>query len=178
MNKIFQNKKIIITSVITVVLLALVGSFFIFRDQGQEVEAADWFDEMWYYRQSIEVGNVTTTLTDFQVKILDGENFVTNIDNGKMQLDLDDIRFTDGDAPCLEGIADGCADIKVVTTGTLSAFGIPDMMIQEEVDAANLRKFSEGGYRREDGKWMKPPDWTPPDIDGILELMGWEGDGR
>lgn len=75
--------------------------------------------------------------------------------------------------PDLELICDGCADIKVVTTGTLSAFGAPDEVIQEEVDAANLQKFSKGGHRREDGKWIKPADWTPPDIKGILSKMGW-----
>jgi predicted HAD superfamily Cof-like phosphohydrolase len=64
----------------------------------------------------------------------------------------------------VEGVADGCADISVVTVGTLIAFGMDDEPLLEEVDAANLRKFGPGGYRREDGKWMKPPDWTAPDI--------------
>lgn len=69
----------------------------------------------------------------------------------------------------LEGVVDGCADISVVTIGTLIAFGVDDEPILEEVDHANLRKFATGSYAREDGKWMKPPDWTPPDILGALE---------
>ena len=40
---------------------------------------------------------------------------------------------------------------------------------QKEVDQANLRKFGPGSYERDDGKWIKPPDWTPPDILGVLE---------
>jgi predicted HAD superfamily Cof-like phosphohydrolase len=64
----------------------------------------------------------------------------------------------------VEGVADGCADISVVTIGTLIAFGIDEEPLLEEVDAANLRKFGPGGYRRDDGKWMKPPGWTGPDI--------------
>jgi len=78
----------------------------------------------------------------------------------------------DYDAPNevdLQEVADGCADISVVTIGTLIAFGIDDDTLLEEVDASNLRKFSEGSYRREDGKWMKPPGWTPPDIMGALD---------
>lgn len=71
----------------------------------------------------------------------------------------------------LEGVVDGCADISVVTIGTLIAFGVDDEPILEEVDEANLRKFGEGGYAREDGKWIKPPDWTPPDIQGILDRL-------
>ena len=69
----------------------------------------------------------------------------------------------------VEGVADGCADISVVTVGTLIAFGIDDEKLLQEVDEANLRKFGPGGYAREDGKWMKPSDWTPPDIVGVLE---------
>ena len=86
----------------------------------------------------------------------------------------------------LEGVIDGCCDLKVVTTGTLSACGIPDMPFQDEVDAANLRKFGPGGYRDEFGKWRKPPDFVPPDHGKILaELYPdqfadtvIEGDGR
>ena len=69
----------------------------------------------------------------------------------------------------LEGVADGCADISVVTIGTLSAFGIADQPILEEVDAANLRKFGPGGHRNEHGKWIKPADWTPPNINARLD---------
>ncbi|MCY4158902.1 MAG: hypothetical protein OXE92_04165 [Bacteroidetes bacterium] len=68
----------------------------------------------------------------------------------------------------LEGVADGCADISVVTIGTLVAFGIDDEKLLREVDEANLRKFGPGSFVREDGKWMKPPDWVPPDIAGVL----------
>jgi predicted HAD superfamily Cof-like phosphohydrolase len=77
--------------------------------------------------------------------------------------------------PNLIEIADGCADIKVVTTGTLSALGISDIPLQEEVDKNNLAKFGPGAYRREsDGKWIKPPGHKPPDIEGVLLAQGWE----
>ena len=68
----------------------------------------------------------------------------------------------------LEAVVDGCADISVVTVGTLISFGVDDEPVLREVDEANLRKFEPGSYMREDGKWMKPPQWTPPDIEGIL----------
>ena len=64
---------------------------------------------------------------------------------------------------------DGCCDVRVVTTGTLSACGIPDVLFQEEVDANNLAKFGPGGYRREDGKWIKPPGHKPPRIAQLLD---------
>jgi len=69
----------------------------------------------------------------------------------------------------LKEVVDGCADISVVTIGTLISFGIDDDPVLQEVDASNLRKFSEGSYRRDDGKWMKPPGWTPPDIMAAID---------
>lgn len=76
--------------------------------------------------------------------------------------------------PNLIEIADGCADLKVVTTGTLSALGISDMALQLEVDQNNLLKFGPGSYVRDDGKWMKPPGHKSPDVAGILISQGWE----
>jgi predicted HAD superfamily Cof-like phosphohydrolase len=89
-------------------------------------------------------------------------------------LKVENMRFvphTDG--PNLEKIVDGCADVSVVTIGTLVACGIPDTKVLEEVDMTNLDKFGPGSYRREDGKWMKPPDFVGPDIKGILAELGW-----
>lgn len=74
-----------------------------------------------------------------------------------------------GDAINLEDIADGCADISVVTTGTLLACGIADRPLLEEVDRSNLAKFTGDGHRHpETGKWIKPSDWAPPNIAGVL----------
>ena len=77
--------------------------------------------------------------------------------------------YSASDTVNMQEVADGCADISVVTIGTLIAFGIDDEPLLEEVDASNLRKFGEGSYRREDGKWMKPPGWTPPDIMAAID---------
>jgi predicted HAD superfamily Cof-like phosphohydrolase len=68
----------------------------------------------------------------------------------------------------LVAIADGCADLSVVTTGTLSACGIPDLPILEAVDNNNLAKFGPGHYIRSDGKLIKPPDHQPPDLKAVL----------
>lgn len=87
---------------------------------------------------------------------------------GPFDLDMLNCDFSiRGDANLTE-VADGCADISVVTIGTLLACGIADDAVLREVDASNLRKFGPGGYRREDGKWMKPAGWTPPDLARVL----------
>jgi predicted HAD superfamily Cof-like phosphohydrolase len=73
--------------------------------------------------------------------------------------------------PNLIETIDGCCDIKVVTTGTLSACGLPDDPFQVEVDLNNLAKFGPGHSRRSDGKLIKPPDFKGPDIAGILKSI-------
>lgn len=80
--------------------------------------------------------------------------------------------------PDIVEVVDGCADISVVTVGTLSAFGVSDAPVLDVVDHANLRKFSPGSYRREfDGKWMKPPDFKPADIMSVLLEQGYDPHG-
>ena len=98
---------------------------------------------------------------------------VANIDlhTGRMQLGI--IRNEDID-PDVIGVLDGCADLSVVTIGTLSAFGVADCPVLEEVDQSNLAKFGPGGHRREDGKWIKPQDWQPPDLLAIYQEQGGE----
>ena len=68
----------------------------------------------------------------------------------------------------LEGTIDGCCDLKVVTTGTLVACGIPDTAFQDAVDDNNLEKFGPGHQIRPDGKLVKPPGHKPPDIGGLI----------
>lgn len=63
---------------------------------------------------------------------------------------------------------DGCFDTMVVTTGTLSACGVPDLRGQRIVDENNLAKFGPGHTIREDGKLVKPPNHKPPDLGQYL----------
>lgn len=51
----------------------------------------------------------------------------------------------------------------------------------DEVQRSNEAKAIEqpdGSFkvvRRADGKILKPPGWTPPDIAGVLRAHGWKG---
>ena len=72
------------------------------------------------------------------------------------------IYLTQTTMPDLIDIADGCLDVHVVTTGTMIACGLLQDIPQEIVDQNNLAKFGPGGYRRDDGKWVKPPNHKPP----------------
>ncbi len=74
----------------------------------------------------------------------------------------------------LEEIADGCADLSVVTIGTLSACGIADTPLLNLIDENNLSKFDGGETIRADGKLIKSPNWKAPDIKGLLKKMGYQ----
>lgn len=78
----------------------------------------------------------------------------------------------------LEYIADGCADVTVVITGTALACGIDMSKIQDLVDDNNLAKFGPGHSFREDGKLIKPPGHTPPDIRAELDRQALSKDRR
>ena len=77
------------------------------------------------------------------------------------------------EADDLTAIADGAADAIVVIIGTCLEYGIPIGRVLEAVNLSNLEKIDPETGRvllRDDGKILKPPDWTPPDIAGILGI--------
>ena len=74
----------------------------------------------------------------------------------------------------LDEIADGCADLSVVSIGTLSACGILDKPILECVDQNNLEKFGPGCTVSESGKLIKPPNHKPPNLKWVIaNLRFW-----
>lgn len=73
--------------------------------------------------------------------------------------------------PNLVEVVDGCADLSVVSIGTLSAFGVDDLPILREVDTNNLEKFGPGSYRGPDGKWVKPPGHSKPDLQAHIDYQ-------
>lgn len=75
--------------------------------------------------------------------------------------------------PQLDAIADALGDLDYVIEGTRLEFGIDGGPIADEIHRANISKV--GGPIREDGKQLKPPGWTPPDILGELRKQGFEG---
>jgi predicted HAD superfamily Cof-like phosphohydrolase len=67
---------------------------------------------------------------------------------------------------------DGFCDLLCVVYGAALEFGIDLEPFWDEVHRTNMAKA--GGPLREDGKRLKPPGWTPPDIAGILRSMAAE----
>lgn len=69
----------------------------------------------------------------------------------------------------LSAIAKELADLLYVVYGTAVSCGIDLEPVFREVHRSNLSK--EGGSRREDGKWIKPPTYSPACIQPILALQ-------
>ena len=72
------------------------------------------------------------------------------------------------------GVLDALCDLLYVTYGAAVSLGVDIEPFFEEVHRSNMAKV--GGTRRPDGKWLKPPDWQPPDLARILrERYGTSG---
>jgi predicted HAD superfamily Cof-like phosphohydrolase len=67
-------------------------------------------------------------------------------------------------------VADALADLEYVNTGTAIAVGIDMELIFAEVHRSNMSKLP-GGHKREDGKWIKRPDYSPANIAPIVEAQ-------
>ena len=68
--------------------------------------------------------------------------------------------------------ADALADIRYVTDGAALEWGIPLEKCLREVHRSNMSKLGADGrpILRADGKVLKGPNFTLPDLEAILEL--------
>lgn len=66
----------------------------------------------------------------------------------------------------LPAIAKEMADLLYVVYGTAVSYGIDMDPVFREVHRSNMSKV--GGYKREDGKWVKPATYSPAAIAPIL----------
>ena len=61
---------------------------------------------------------------------------------------------------------DALCDLLYVTYGAAVSLGIDLEPFFDEVHRTNMAKV--GGKRRDDGKWLKPEGWMPPDLARVL----------
>lgn len=66
----------------------------------------------------------------------------------------------------LPAIAKEMADLLYVVYGTAVSYGIDMDPVFREVHRSNMSKV--GGYKRDDGKWVKPATYSPAAITPIL----------
>lgn len=66
----------------------------------------------------------------------------------------------------LANVAKELADLLYVVYGTAVAYGMDMEPVFREVHRSNLSKV--GGYKRADGKWVKPPTYSPAQVGPLL----------
>jgi len=66
-------------------------------------------------------------------------------------------------------MADAIGDLLYVVIGTGIEMGLDLDAIWNEVQRSNMTKVN--GYQREDGKWMKGDDFSPPDLEPLIAKM-------
>lgn len=73
-------------------------------------------------------------------------------------------------------IADAITDIIYVTAQQGAKMGLPIDALLREVQRSNLSKLGDDGkpIRREDGKVLKGPNFSEPNISGILMEVSYE----
>lgn len=69
----------------------------------------------------------------------------------------------------LAAVAKEMADLLYVVYGTAVSYGIDMQPVFEEVHRSNMSKV--GGYKRADGKWVKPPTYSPAALEPILKAQ-------
>jgi hypothetical protein len=84
-------------------ILIVGGAIYILR--APQSAEAEWFNDSWYYRQSIAITNSGSAVTNQYVKIV--LDTATLISAGKMQSDCDDLRVTDINGNLLTYFIDG-----------------------------------------------------------------------
>lgn len=91
-----------------------------------------------------------------------------------IQEEFEELRdaMTNDDLP---SIAKEMADLLYVVYGTAVSYGIDMDPVFREVHRSNMSKV--GGYKRADGKWVKPATYSPAQIAPILTEQGAEQDG-
>jgi len=67
-------------------------------------------------------------------------------------------------------VAKELADLLYVVYGTAVSCGIDMEPVFREVHRSNMSKV--GGHKRADGKWVKPPTYSPARVEPILIAQG------
>jgi len=70
----------------------------------------------------------------------------------------------------IAAVAKELADLLYVVYGTAVSCGIHMAPVFREVHRSNMSKV--GGHKRADGKWLKPPDYSPAHLQPILAAQG------
>lgn len=74
------------------------------------------------------------------------------------------------------------ADVQYILSGMVATFGLPADRVFDRVHQSNMSKLGHDGkpVHREDGKVMKGPNYHPPKLDDLIDVIpvGEDTDAR
>lgn len=83
-------------------------------------------------------------------------------------IEIEDLNYNIVGEPDMVAVVDGLSDISVVNVGAAISWGFDLEPFEDEVCDSNDSKI-DGGYKREDGKWVKPSTYKPANLEPILK---------
>lgn len=107
-----------------------------------------------------------------------GDERAPAVRNAELRIELIREEFEKEFIPAVEAgdvvaATDAILDLVFVAVGAAVEFGVDLEPCWQEVVRTNMAK--RGGHKRADGKWIKPPDWQPPNIAALLEAQKGRG---
>lgn len=94
-----------------------------------------------------------------------GVSISAMVPQGELINSTDDLYFNNDLMFDMVGVVDGCCDLYWVGIGGVAVscgFSLREPL--DEVNRSNLSKI-DNGHRREDGKWVKGPNYSPAKLD-------------
>eukprot|EP01083_Nonionella_stella_P105008 301674_1 len=119
-----------------------------------------------------KVDNMFTDCKKFTeiMKLRTGKEFSGKIDREFITKMVIDELMELKDAKDVTEEVDALLDAVYYILQHLSTTGLDIRPIWKLIHKANMTKFGPTGYQNEDGKWMKPKDFVPPDEDIRTEI--------
>jgi YD repeat-containing protein len=103
------------------------------------------------------------------LELVDAQNCILTITYDKLGRRVVEITAMSHDCNIVESY-DAILDLMVVTIGAGVAQGFDLQPGWDEVHRSNMSKFIDG-HRREDGKWVKGPSYSPAQLGPIFDAQ-------
>lgn len=82
-------------------------------------------------------------------------------------ISINDLNYNIVGEPDIVGVCDGICDLNVVSVGAAISYGVDIEPLENEVCDSNDSKI-ENGYRRDDGKWVKNPNYRKANLEPLI----------
>ncbi|HCS22192.1 MAG TPA: hypothetical protein PLW48_08460 [Alphaproteobacteria bacterium] len=123
---------------------------------------------------------VTSDLLAFRKKLIgeEVEELYAEIDKARAEIENGGSVTRETMAAMMKELA----DVQYILSGMIVTFGLPADRVFDRVHQSNMSKLGHDGkpVRREDGKVMKGPNYHPPILDDLIDVIpvGEDTDAR